>query len=152
VADVAEVAARIRAAGGRMTAPRRAVIDALLHAGGHVTAEELATRVERASPGVDRSTIYRNLTALEDAGVVYHVHLAHGPSVYHLSDDEELHAHAVCDRCGAVVELSGSGLRKLAAELKADRGFELGHQHFALTGRCRRCARSRSGARRGRAR
>ena len=135
-----------------MTAPRRAVIDALLRGGGHVTADDLAGRVERAVPGVDRSTIYRNLAALEAAGVVYHVHLAHGPSVYHLADGNELHAHAVCDDCGAVVEVPGDGLRDVATELAATSGFELGRQHFALTGRCRRCARARSGAKRGRGR
>ena len=135
-----------------MTAPRRAVIDALLGAGGHITADELAERVAHAAPGVDRSTIYRNLAALEAAGVVYHVHLAHGPSVYHLGGDEDLHAHAVCDQCGEVVELPSGGLRKLAADLATTNGFALGRQHFALTGRCRRCARQRSGARTGRGR
>ena len=130
-----------------MTAPRRAVIEALIAAGGHVTADELAERVEASACDADRSTIYRNLAALEAAGVVYHVHLAHGPSVYHLADDEELHAHAVCDKCGCVVERPGRGLRKLAAELASANGFELGRQHFALTGTCRRCSRSTSVAR-----
>jgi len=135
-----------------MTAPRRAVIDELMHAGGHITADELCERVQRALPHVDRSTVYRNLTALEDAGVVYHVHLAHGPSVYHLADDTTLHAHAVCERCGAVVELAPAALKRLASELARDNGFALGRQHFALTGRCRRCARSRSAATTGRGR
>ena len=56
------------------------------------------SRVQAAVPTVDRSTIYRNLTALEEAGIVFHAHLAHGPSVYHLAEDEELHAHVVCER------------------------------------------------------
>ena len=135
-----------------MTAARRAVVDALVRAGGHVTADELAAQVERAVPGVDRSTIYRNLAALEAANVVYHVHLAHGPSVYHLADDEDLHAHAVCDGWGAVVELPAGVLRELAAALTAANGFELGRQHFALSGHCRRCGRGRSAAKRGRGR
>ena len=135
-----------------MTAPRRAVIDALLAAGGHVTADDLTGRVQADLPGVDRSTIYRNLAALEDAGVVYHVHLAHGPSVYHLADGDELHAHAVCERCDAVVELPDAALRKLGAALAADRGFRLGRQHFALTGLCQQCSTRRSGAKRGRGR
>jgi Fur family ferric uptake transcriptional regulator len=135
-----------------MTAPRRAVIEELLATGGHVTADELCERVHRALPRVDRSTIYRNLAALENAGLVYHVHLAHGPSVYHLADDAALHAHAVCESCGAVAELPVSALARLAAALKQANGFELGRQHFALTGQCGRCAAPRSGAARGRAR
>lgn len=135
-----------------MTAARRAVIDELLDVGGHVTAEDLTARVQARLPRVDRSTVYRNLAALEDAGVVYHVHLAHGPSVYHLADGDELHAHAVCERCGAVVEVPNTALRDLGAGLLADTGFQLGRQHFALTGLCRRCASPPSAAKRGRAR
>jgi Fe2+ or Zn2+ uptake regulation protein len=142
----------IRAGGGRMTAARRAVIDELLSGDGHVTADELCARVQRALPRVDRSTIYRNLAALEDAGVVYHVHLAHGPSVYHLAEDTPLHAHAVCEHCEAVVELPPAALEQLATALRRANGFALGRQHFALTGQCRACAPPRSGASSGRAR
>jgi Fur family ferric uptake transcriptional regulator len=137
-----ELVSRIRAAGGRMTAAREALLDELLASGGHLTADDLMTRVQAAVPTVDRSTIYRNLTALEDAGIVFHAHLAHGPSVYHLAVDDELHAHVVCEGCGAVAELPGSALRHVAADLLASQGFTLGRQHFALTGRCRQCARS----------
>jgi Fur family ferric uptake transcriptional regulator len=140
----AELAKRIRAAGGRMTVARRVLFDELLEAGGHITADELVERVQQARPGVDRSTIYRNLAALEDSGIVYHVHLAHGPSVYHLTDTGERHAHIVCQDCGAVAELPADTLRALAAELLDAQGFVLCHQHFALTGRCRQCARRSS--------
>lgn len=134
-----------------MTAARRAVVDALLADDAHITADELCERVQRARPGVDRSTVYRNLAALEDAGVVYHAHLAHGPSVYHLADDR-IHAHIVCDGCGAVVEVPSDALAKLSSALKRSGGFTLGRQHFALTGWCRRCGRRPSAAATGRAR
>jgi Fur family ferric uptake transcriptional regulator len=135
-----EAVGLIRSGGGRMTEPRRVLIDQLLSAGGHVTADELIERVQRALPSVDRSTVYRNLSTLEEAGFVYHVHLAHGPSVYHVADGRR-HAHIVCEDCGAVAELHPDALRDLAVELLDTQGFTLSHQHFALTGRCRRCAR-----------
>jgi Fe2+ or Zn2+ uptake regulation protein len=137
----AEVASQIRATGGRMTAPRRLLIDELLASGGHITADELIERVQRARPSVDRSTIYRNLAALEDGGIVYHVHLAHGPSAYHLAGPGDRHAHVVCEGCGAVVEVPPDALRALAADLLDTQGFVLRDQHFALTGRCHRCAK-----------
>jgi Fur family ferric uptake transcriptional regulator len=137
----AQVASQIRAAGGRMTAPRRLLIDEMLASGGHITADELIERVQRARPGVDRSTIYRNLAALEEGGIVYHVHLAHGPSVYHVTDAAERHAHVVCEDCGAVTEVPPDALRTLAVDLRDAAGFVLCDQHFALTGRCQRCAK-----------
>jgi Fur family ferric uptake transcriptional regulator len=134
----AEIADRIRSGGGRMTASRRALIDQLLHRHRHVTADELIDRVQAVIPTVDRSTVYRNLAFLEDVGVVYHVHLAHGPSVYHLVDGSP-HAHVVCAGCGAVIEVAPRAFDALAADLETSAGFHLDRQHFALTGRCRRC-------------
>ena len=151
MAERDDVAARVHAFGGRMTAARRAVVDALSGRAGHLTADQLCEQVQRALPGVDRSTIYRNLNALEDAGVVYHAHLAHGPSVYHLADGG-IHAHVVCEACGAVAELPADALARLGNALERTQGFTLGRQHFALTGWCRRCARRRSGATSGRER
>jgi Fur family transcriptional regulator, ferric uptake regulator len=132
-----DVLAVVRARGGRVTASRRAVIEALLAGDHHVTADEIAARVAADHPDVHRSTVYRTLERLQEVGVVTHVHLGHGPSTFHLADPP--HHHAVCSRCGAVVEVPASALDDLADRLRAEHGFELAPQHFALTGRCRAC-------------
>jgi Fur family ferric uptake transcriptional regulator len=134
----AEIARLIRSGGGRMTASRRALIDELLQEHRHATADELIDRVQAVIPTVDRSTVYRNLAFLESVGIVYHVHLAHGPSVYHLVDASP-HAHVVCAACGSAAEVATQALDALSSELEQSHGFRLDRQHFALTGVCRRC-------------
>jgi Fur family ferric uptake transcriptional regulator len=126
-----------------VTGPRRAVVEAVLGATGHLTADELAARTQAALPDVHRSTVYRTLAALEELGVLYHVHLAHGPAVYHLVEDA--HAHVVCESCEAVAEVWPAALEALAAEVRRRSGFVLSPQHFSLTGHCPRCA-GRGGA------
>jgi Fur family ferric uptake transcriptional regulator len=69
--------------------------------------------------------------------VLEHVHLGHGPSVYHRRDLD--HVHVVCDTCGAVGELEPADLRPLAATVRARTGFRLAHPHFGLEGRCPAC-------------
>ncbi len=133
-----DVLAVVRARGGRATASRRAVIEALLAGDHHVTADEIATRVAADHPDVHRSTVYRTLDRLQEVGVVTHVHLGHGPSTFHLADRP--HHHAVCSRCGAVVEVPAEALDGVADRLRAEHGFELASQHFALSGLCRDCA------------
>ena len=86
----------LRAQGGRVTTCRRAILEAFLGIGGHVTAEVLTARVQASQPDVHESTVYRFLDELERLGVVDHVHLGHGPAVYHLASDA--HHHLVCDR------------------------------------------------------
>ena len=132
-----EILDRLRERGGRVTRPRRAIITALLEADGHVTAESLADAVQRADPDIHLSTIYRTLERLTELDVVNHVHLGHGPAVYHLADDA--HHHVVCDRCGSVVELPADVFEALGRRIERDHGFRLNAHHFALGGYCRRC-------------
>jgi len=128
----------LRARGGRVTTCRRAILETFLGVGGHVTAEALTARVQANQPDVHESTVYRFLDELERLGVVDHVHLGHGPAVYHLASDA--HHHLVCDNCGAVVEVPESLFAELRRQLNDDYGFSLQPRHFAVTGRCKDCA------------
>ncbi len=132
------ILALLRAQGGRVTTSRRAILETLLGIGGHVTAESLTARVQACQPDVHESTVYRFLDELEKLGVVDHVHLGHGPAVYHLASDA--HHHLVCDRCGAVVEVPEEVFAGLRTRLHADFGFSLAPRHFAVTGRCSACS------------
>ena len=138
VRDEAEpILALLRARGGRVTTCRRTILETFLGIGGHVTAEALTAQVQTAQPDVHESTVYRFLDELERLGVVDHVHLGHGPAVYHLSSDA--HHHLVCDGCGSVVEVPDEVFAGLRGRLQADFGFSLEPRHFAVTGRCEAC-------------
>lgn len=128
----------LRAQGGRVTTGRRTILEAFLGIGGHVTAEVLTARVQASQPDVHESTVYRFLDELERLGVVDHVHLGHGPAVYHLASDA--HHHLVCDSCGAVVEVPEAVFTDLRGRLHDDYGFSLRPRHFAVTGVCGACA------------
>ena len=128
---------RFVAAGGRRTAARQAIVEAVLAADGHVTAEDVAGAVRRRFPSVNLSTVYRTLDTLEDLGVLDHVHLGPGGAVFHLSG--EAHPPLVCDGCGSVAEIPLGRLRPFLHMLDRDYGFEGNHRHFALMGLCREC-------------
>jgi Fe2+ or Zn2+ uptake regulation protein len=132
----------LRARGLRVTTARRSVLEALLEADGHVRAEDLAAAVQARHPDVHLSTVYRALETFEEAGLVTHVHLGHGPSTFHLSD--QLHHHAVCERCGAVIELPDDVLDSVARRVREEFGFEVDARHFALAGRCAGCVSPRT--------
>ncbi len=134
------VLALLRANGGRVTSPRRAILEALIGHGEHPTAEQLTAAVQARQPDVHESTVYRFLDDLERLGVVDHVHLGHGPAVYHFSDDT--HHHLVCQTCGRVVEVPDQTFAALRRRLRTDFAFEIDQRHFAVVGRCTECAAS----------
>ncbi len=127
----------MRDGGGRVTAARRLLLEALFHGPGHRSAEELAGAVQATAPDVHLSTIYRGLEELQRLGVVVHSHLGHGPATYHLA--ASAHAHFSCERCGATFEAPGSMFVELAAGAMAEHGFEVNPFHFAIPGTCATC-------------
>jgi Fe2+ or Zn2+ uptake regulation protein len=132
-----ELLGLLRERGGRVTSARRAIVTALLDAGGHVTAEELTAQVQGRLPDIHLSTVYRTLEILTDLGAVTHVHLGHGRAVFHLTD--EAHQHLLCEECGAVIEAPDELFADLIGRVDREYGFALRPDHFALTGRCRAC-------------
>lgn len=134
---VTEVLAALRANGTRVTSSRRAVVAALLESSGHLSANDLNDLVSEAHPEVHQSTVYRTLETLVELGVVEHIHVAHGPAVYHLAEDH--HLHLVCGRCGDVLDAPPALLSDAAKEVADRYGFRLAVGHVALTGRCREC-------------
>jgi Fur family ferric uptake transcriptional regulator len=127
----------LRAQGHRITTARRAVIQALLRAEHGLTTGEIAAAIEATQPDTHLSTVYRTLEALEEAGVVVHIHGASGGVAYQLADRP--HQSAECDTCGLVIELPVDILDGVARELRASHDFELDTGHFPLLGRCADC-------------
>jgi len=134
---VEEVFALLRAQGGRATPPRRILLEILFDTDRHLTAEELATAVQKRSPDVHLSTIYRNLEELQKLGVVTHTHLGHGPVTYQLA--AHAHAHFICDQCGKRVEAKDELFRDLARKAERELGFTIDPHHVAIFGRCSDC-------------
>ncbi len=133
-----DVLGLLRTNGGRATTPRRAIIDALLHSDGHVTADSLTAEIQVDFPDVHLSTIYRCLSTLQQLGVVEQIHIGHGRAVYHLTD--EPHQHLLCEGCARVIEVPDEVFADLIDEVGTDYRFALRLRCFALIGRCAGCS------------
>jgi len=134
---VEDVLALIREDGGRITMSRRIVVEVLVSAPGHLSAEELAEEVQARAPDVHLSTIYRNLEELERLGVVVHSHFGHGPSTFHLASHP--HGHLVCESCGTCIEVPDSVFGSLGRSIRERYGFDIDAGHSAVLGTCSSC-------------
>jgi Fur family ferric uptake transcriptional regulator len=130
---------RLRASGMRLTRQRERIIDAV-RALGHATPDGLATALARdGGPALSLSTIYRNLEALEEVGVVSHTHLDHRSPTYHLSDHAD-HIHLVCLSCGTVIESVVATADPFVGNLLTVHGFVADVKHIAIHGWCAACS------------
>jgi Fe2+ or Zn2+ uptake regulation protein len=137
---VSEALQRFRSAGGRLTHQRRLVLEALVDAQPHPSAEDVAEHVWAGAPEIHLSTIYRTLNTLIDLDVINHVHLDHGRSVYHFSHD--MLPHLVCRVCGRVDHVDAETFGAVGALIESSTGFELDRGHFAWSAHCPECRES----------
>ena len=127
----------IRAAGGRLTGPTRAVVGVLVESDRHLTADDLIAEIDRTYPGIAPSTIYRVLMRLDELGIVEHVHSGTSPAFYHLR--ERGHAHLVCNECGRIIDIPDSMFSQLAHTVEQAYDFTVEPRHAAILGRCAAC-------------
>ena len=138
--DLDHVVAALRARGGRLTAQRRALLEALFAADGPASAEHLARAL-----GVDPATAYRTLEYLQELGVARHVHIGHGPGLYALAT-EPAREYLACERCDAVTIVEAGALDGVRAKIRESTGYEARFDHFPIVGLCASCAAGRAPA------
>jgi Fur family ferric uptake transcriptional regulator len=124
----------LRARGLRLSTTRQLVLEALFAAAGPVSAEAIALRLDLVP-----TSVYRNLETLERHGLVRHVHLGHGPGLYALVGDGE-HEYIYCPGCGTARTVRPELLDPVRNHILRRFGYEVRFTHFALVGRCARCA------------
>jgi Fe2+ or Zn2+ uptake regulation protein len=130
---------QLRQAGIRLTPQRALVLDVVYHGEGHLTADEVYARVRAQSPQVDLSTVYRNLLFLRQQGLIGELRLEGQPARFEAVRSGAEHHHAVCTRCGAMLEVAPGDLADLAATLRDRYGFHLEPVHLTLPGLCQAC-------------
>lgn len=137
VPDLASALDALRDRGLRRSSARRIVLAAIYEADSPLTADEIARGAGGRVPACDLASVYRNLEALEDAGLVRHLHVGHGPGLYlPAASAAEL---IVCERCGARADVDPRVTADVRAAVRAATGFTPRFDHFPLAGLCPRC-------------
>jgi Fur family ferric uptake transcriptional regulator len=105
-----------------------------------------ASDIAQDLPNVSLSTIYRNLSRLEKAGIVQIVGAEENKELqYRYTGPSKCQAkmHLVCKICGKFFHLDGPALKMLQLSVLRIKGFELDQQQSVLLGRCAGCSRRR---------
>ena len=142
--QVARARDALRARGMRWTPQRRALLEVLLEARGHVTGAELIERARLRDPETTPSTVYRTLNVLEELGLVSHSHGHDGREEFHVWPASE-HAHLACESCRATWEIQGDEVLPMTEALARTRGFAVNLSHLTVSGVCAGCREASAG-------
>jgi len=135
------VATKLAEIGQRFTSSRRDIISVLARTDRPLSIPEIL----EITPDLAQSSAYRNLTVLENVGVVTRVITTDEWARYELSEDlMGHHHHMVCHKCGSVGDMRipeqlEIDLDKVLGRIAVKAGFLMGHHRLDVVGICKAC-------------
>lgn len=107
------------------------------------TVDEFVFRMREQGEDIGRTTAYRYLEQLSDAGNVRKYQNPQGATCYqHISDCAacDAHFHMLCRRCGRLFHVDCELMDSLAEHIRRDHGFILDPRETVLKGICATCS------------
>jgi len=122
-----------------LTAGRKAVISVLASAKKPLSAAEIIDSTLIKKEKINRATVYRSLSFLENKGVLELLRLTGDERLYHLN--LEHHHHLVCTNCQKIEAVHMCNqLGRQEQEIKRSTGFSVKKHVLEFYGLCRECA------------
>ena len=122
----------------RNSKKRDAIYDALRVTVKHPSAEQLYELLKPEYPDLSLGTVYRNLGVLLDEGKIVSIGKVDGEERFDAATHD--HAHFVCSKCGAVIDVALDGLSLPDLEsVESALGGRVDDMKLSFTGVCKIC-------------
>lgn len=132
---------KLSAAALRDTETRRVLLALLHDSPGPLSTPEIIDQCHKAGRRANKTTIYRDLAAMERAGIVYRVIVSDRKQYFELTERGH-HHHFVCLECDQVEDifLDELDLAKQEIHLAKQKGFSVIRHSLEFFGLCKMCA------------
>jgi Fur family peroxide stress response transcriptional regulator len=128
----------LKSEGVRMTPQRYAILEYLMHSKSHPTADEIYRALSPHYPSLSVATVYNNLKLFIEAGLVRE--LTYGDDSSRFDADLSDHYHAICKRCGEIVDFEHPPMVEVEKEAAQRTGFRVYGHRLEVYGLCPACA------------
>jgi len=132
--------AALRRRGGRITPARRALLDLIERSRRPLAPRELHRELRRRGIAVDRVSVYRNVAALLELGLLHRV--VGSAAVRPCAERESAprcHHAIVCSHCGSAREFHSPALERALSEVRRSTRYRVQGHVIELRGLCQRC-------------
>lgn len=103
----------------------------------HLTASEVFTNAKVKLPSISFATVYNSLRFLKDAGHIAEINFGNGASRFDRMTTR--HDHAICMKCGVLVDIEMEHPSELVGRAAAMSNFQPEYIEFTLRGICPDC-------------
>jgi Fur family transcriptional regulator, ferric uptake regulator len=128
--------------GLKSTRQRSLIIDAFFEDAGHLSVEQLWSKVRRQDAKVSVATVYRTMKLLAECGLAHARNFGDGQTRYEAAVGKHHHDHLICTRCGQIVEFENDRIEALQDLIARKHGFRVTSHKMELYGLCRNCQRA----------
>lgn len=136
--QVQEALEQLKMTGVRITPQRHAILTFLLDSMTHPTADDIYRALAPQFPSMSVATIYNNLKMFVEAGLVRE--LTYGDNSSRFDADLTSHYHAICQKCGKIVDFHYPALYEAEKAAKEQTGFVVSGHRMEIYGECPSCA------------
>ena len=143
---------RFRGCGYRITLGREVILDVLMKAEKHLSAEDIYQKIHSAHPAVGLTTVYRTLELLVNMGLVFKFDFGDGRARYELAEGSKKshhHHHLVCNDCKRIVDYTDFINEEIELHKKTEKGlsqkynFDITNHIIQFYGLCDECKKKR---------
>lgn len=127
--------------GLKSTRQRSLIIDTFFDTGGHLSVEELWSKVRSQDAKVSVATVYRTMKLLSECGLAHARNFGDGQTRYEAAAGRDHHDHLICTRCGMIVEFENDKIEAMQDAIARKHGFRVTSHKMELYGLCRDCQR-----------
>lgn len=138
---------RLREAGLKLTPQRATILELLADHGGHVTPQQIVSRLDGADAGLSQATVYNTLELFESLDLLRRMTTEDGQAYFDVNT--EPHHHAICQSCGEIfdlrvpVKLLEALMTEASSYDEADQGFSIEVATLWFRGTCGGCRPTR---------
>ena len=117
-----------------MTKQRELILNILKQTDRHLTADEIFFLAKLKMPSIAMATIYNNLNAMNEAGIINRLHIDGVADCF--DKITEPHDHLLCDGCGKITDIH---LPALSEQIEATLGTEIDDYELTVHYICPEC-------------
>jgi len=136
--QVQQLSKTLSSHGYRLTAARKAILEALVACEGHVSADDLAAVVHEKAPNVGRMTVYRTLDIMCQLNLIRPVYQGTGAAHFVLLHDGH-HHHLICSGCDKVIEFDECMVAGMETAVSQQFNFQVQGHLLEFYGLCADC-------------
>lgn len=125
---------------GRRTRQRQLVLEVVQASDDHPTAAQIFQRVRRRYAGIAYATIYNALHWWVEQGELRAFTFGDAATRYDRNRDR--HDHAICQRCGRLIDVIVRLPRPMLNEVRRRTGLQVTAHHVQFLGLCPDCAKT----------